>query len=180
MKEHIKKSKGLTLIEVILAISISIFIFELVFFVYMSLFRSWDIGFMRGKSEDETRQAVQRISKELRMAETNIAVPNHGVITYYKGSKRSIYLYHPAVSYDDFIAGSGPTSNYFLRLIETEDLADDYGGGEIIAKDIVPPQGTAGGTRFSTSGGLVSLNIVSRMQDLVITLNTAVYPRSVP
>jgi len=166
--------------EVILALAISIFVFEVVFFVYMSLFRSWDIGFLRGRTEDEARRAVQAVSLELRQAAPVITVPYPGVISYQKDVPKYIYLYNPATKYGDFITGSGATTNYVLKMVEANSLDDsNYGAGRVLAVDLVPPTGLTGGTRFSNGAGLVNISIISQVQNNSITMDTVVYPRSV-
>lgn len=172
--------KGLTLIELVLAMAISIFIFELVFFVYMSLFRSWDIGFFRGQTEDEGSHAVQTISKEIRSASPNIVLsPNNPTQLSY--SSKVMYLDQKDLSYADFLAGNYVVSkNANLKILKEMVLDEsNYGAGRIVAKELIPPSGLTGGTRFSIDpNGLINIQVIARGQNSVITLNTMVFTRS--
>ncbi|MBU0581132.1 MAG: hypothetical protein KKA19_08130 [Candidatus Margulisbacteria bacterium] len=181
-EKRLQAKRGVTLVELILALTIAIFIFELVFFVYISLFRSWDIGFWRGKAEDEARRAVVTISKELRSASTNIIIyPNAAVIAYQNQGQKFLYLYHPDNDYGNFIGGTFVTDNYSLKILAANNFdLNGYGGGIIIAKNLLPPKGTGEGTRFSKEiTGLVSFNIAVKLKDSAIILNSAVWPRSI-
>ena len=177
-----KHKRGLTLIELMLAMSISIFIFELVFFVYMSLFRSWDIGFLRGQVEDEANRAIQTISKELRGASRNIVISavNPAQVSYIKGGFKVLYLFQKDINYAEYAVGDYISSqNASLRILKAMSLnAGNYGGGRVVAKGLVSPYGTAGGTRFSIDpNGLISMQVIARGQNSRVTLNTVVYPR---
>ncbi|MFC1517353.1 type II secretion system protein J [Candidatus Margulisiibacteriota bacterium] len=177
-----KGQRGLTLMEVILALAIAIFIFELVFYVYMSLFRSWDIGFMRGKVEDEAQRVVTQVSKELRGASANIVLSQNNPtwLSFRNQQDKVVYLYNPETSYIDFSVGNYVTKNAMLKTIRTNVLNENnYGEGAVIAKDLVPPSGAEGGTRFKLEPtGLIRIQVVSRAPDTALTLNAAVYSRN--
>ncbi len=178
---NVRKPRGITLIELIFALSISLFIFELLFYVYMVLFNSWDIGFMQGKSEDEASRALMRVSKETRAAHRNsIAVaPNWLRLT--SDQPKVFYLYTPEMDYARFTAVDyPPTANLVLKLLTATALDQtNFGQGMTIVKSLVPPQGTSG-TQFHSHGSGVELQFVSKFRDTGLTLNTIVYPRSKP
>jgi hypothetical protein len=172
---------GMTLMELILAVSISIFILELVFYVYMVLFHSFDIGFLQSKAEDEARHAVQRISREIRSAKKQPILTNQNSITFVtvNGIANVLYLYKPEMNYSEYQTGIYPsTPNVVLKLLAAGNItAGNYGEGAVVAKGLLPPPAT----RFqSTLHGGVDIQVCTRLQDSGITLNTTVYPRSTP
>ncbi len=172
--------RGVTLMELIIALSISLFIFELIFYVYMMAYRSWDIGLVQGRVEDEARRAVQSVSREVRAARSgSVTVGGSGAtLSYLKNDTGHIfYMYVPASSFQFYQYGSySPTQTVQLKLLASPNVTQgNYGTGTVIAKDLLPPPVTM----FRASGAGISFSVGACVREYTLTLNTQVYPRSI-
>jgi hypothetical protein len=167
-----KNQKGISLMELTVAISMMGLLVTTVIFVYNAQFKLWNEGYSRLVIRRDLSQALELASRVLLQAQT-IDDLTESSITFTAdlggGSDMyRLYLYN----IDDPEPNPPWTENkYFLRFAHG---TVDYGQGVIISSDIAQPLSPT----FVMNQGVLSIDLTAVNGEEQVTMRTKIRPRN--
>lgn len=164
--------KGITLMELVIAIGMMGILVTTVVFVYQVHFQSWNQGYMRSVIRSNLSQALELAGNNLRQAQT-IESLTESSITFTAdlgggSSTYRLYLFHA----DDPEPNPPYTqSGYSLRLAKD---AVDYGDGVVLSPDIAPPSQPP----FAINDNVIDIRLSALKGGEQVTMRTKIRPRN--
>lgn len=171
----ITKNKGLTLIELLVAMTIMSVLVFTVGYAFIVGLKLWNEGYDRSDIRTDLSQALELVSKNLRQAKS-IDEITAGSITFTAdlGSGEDtyrVYMYNASDS-----APNPPYTQKFyeLRWAQT-DVA--YGSGAVLVTDVKKPNPPSS-KPFDQNGNVITLDFVVERGDETVSMITNVRPRN--
>lgn len=175
--------KGITLLELILAITLVIFLVTSLLSLYILSMRGWQNLGHRTDLHEKLHFGLERVLRDVREGKA-LSVGNHAIrFALWESGAENGYIYYLHNSSDAWPPAYNQTSYDLRRASLTEagvanDLSDDtftYGSGELMIKGLRPPTNTS---ITSASSKLVSLTLSGQLGDDVATVRGYVRPRN--
>ncbi len=160
------KSRGFTLLELILVLGMTAVLMASVFLVYLTFFRTWNAGEDRAYLRTQMSLALDEITRDLSKA-TEVNLINQGKLTFTKEDLGYIlYLYNAQDT-----AGPPAYDKSSYRLMKA-DAGEAYGGGTVLANGVKPT------TVFSRDGNAVIVDLTAVKNDTTVHMRTKIKPRN--
>ena len=169
--------KGMTLLEVVFAITLIVFLVSAISFVYIVSLRGWTNLGHHSDVHEKLHFGLERIVRDVRGAKA-MSIASHALrFTLYEGGVDNSYIYYLYNPSDPWIPAYNQT-NYDLRRTSLSGGIGGtftYGSGEIIITNLKPPNSTT----ITSSGNVASLTLVGQAGDDALTVRGYVRPRNV-
>ncbi len=151
--------KGLTLLEVIFAISLIFLLMSSIVFVYIVVLKGWSHTGERSDLQSQLSFSLERIVEDVRRANA-LSVSTHALrFTRYESGADQSYIYYLYNASDTWPPNYNQTAYELRRAALTGGIGGTftYGGGDIIQTGIDSPQGAKTSITASGNYALVSL-----------------------
>jgi len=164
--------KGITLLELIVAIGMMTILTTTVMFVYNLHFKAWNESYVRSVIRGNLSQALELASNSLRQAQSIDALTESSIIfTADLGNGSSAYRLYLYNADDPEPNGPYTQSTYSLRFAED---AVDYGDGAVLSADIAQPLSPA----FAISDKVIAIHLTALRGAEEVTMRTKIRPRN--
>ena len=167
----------MTLLEIVFAITLIVFLVSTVSFVYIVSLRGWHSMGHHSDLHEKLHFGLERVVRDVRGAKA-LSVANHALrFTLYENGSSNSYIYYLYNPSDSWVPAYGQASYDLRRADLTGGIGGTftYGSGEIIVTDLKPPNNTT----ITSSGNVALLTLVGQAGDETLTVRGYVRPRNV-
>jgi len=171
------RSTGLTLLEVVFALALVVFLVSAIMFVYVVALKASDLHGKRSDSRQKIQFALERVIRDVRLANA-ISVANHAVrFTVYESGSNNSYIYYLYNASDVWPPAYNQTSYDLRRTSLSGGMSGTftYGNGDLIATGLKPP---AADTTMTSSGNVAQIKLVGLEGNETMTVSGYVRPRN--
>ena len=167
----------MTLLEVVFALTLIIFLVSTVSFVYIVSVRGWANLGHHSDLHEKLHFGLERIVRDVRGAKA-MSVANHALrFTLYENGVDNSYIYYLYNPSDPWVPDYNQT-NYDLRRTSLSvgiSGTFTYGSGEIIITNLKSPNNTA----ITSLGNVALLTLMGQAGDDTLTVRGYVRPRNI-
>lgn len=169
-----KRDRGFTLLEVLLVAALGPVIIGMLIFMFQAALGTWSVQGARISLTVGANRAIRDVARDLRNASA-IGSQNSGEIRY-TADNATYFIYYLYNLSDPYPPHFNSTSYQLKKAALTGGMAGTfaYGGGDLIARDIVPPPVT----NLSFSSPIVTIDLTVRQGDSVTRSSGMVKPRN--
>jgi type II secretory pathway pseudopilin PulG len=181
MPRHRRTRKGLTLLELIIAIGMLVVLVAAAVYVFIAVLRGWFSQETRAGIDINLDSAMEQVTRDLREARQIQSTSLYNELRFTR-DRATFYVYYLYNADDPYGPPFDSALSYQLRK-ETLDTSDingtfTYGSGQIILTDVVSPAASNSPSDLSLSGNMATVDLSVNRGGETIRLRTQVRPRN--